>query len=110
MQTLNLYERLSHKYRDGWRHLDNEIFVATVKATPPKWVEEGNSIDDGGAYIMHVRAPSGAPDLRKPLRDTLSDSGCRHDFDCCGCQSTSASVRKISARDYLVKVLVRFNY
>ncbi len=30
-QQIHLYERLSRKYRDGWRYLDDEQYVGTAK-------------------------------------------------------------------------------
>lgn len=110
MLTNHIYERLTHKYVDGWRELDREKFVATVQSTPPRLVREGNGHDDMGSYIMHVRAPRDAPDLRQGLRDTFSGSNCRHEYDCCGCTTRRAAVNKVSARDYVLRVSVSRNY
>ena len=38
MEQRHLYERLTHKYVDEYRHLDREEFVATIKLTPAKCV------------------------------------------------------------------------
>lgn len=112
MQKFNVSERLTHKYVGSWQHRDNWKFLATVQATPPRLVREPDEreFSDGGAYLLHVRAPSGAPDLRQGLRDTFTKHGCSHQHDCCGCRSTRASVRKVSARDYIVVQSVSFNY
>jgi hypothetical protein len=110
METLHLYERKSHHYRDGWSGLDRHDFVATVKVTPPKMVREPEGYDDGGVYIMHARAPRGTPNLKRALQDSLSNSGCKHEYDCCGCAATYARVTKVSARDYIVRSTVSYNY
>lgn len=110
MQTFNVYRRLTHRYVDTCRHLDNHQFLAAVRATPPRLVREAEGYDDGGSYLLHVRAPAGSPNLTQALRDTLSHHGCSHEYDCCGCRSVRASVRKVSARDYVIVQSVSFNY
>lgn len=110
MHKLNVYQRLTHRYVDSCRHLDDSKFLATVSVTPPRLVRDVTDYDDGGTYLLHVRAPAGAPNLTGALRDTLSHHGCSHEYDCCGCRSVSARVRKVSARDYVVTQNVSFNY
>jgi hypothetical protein len=105
-----LYERLTHKYCDGWAGNDAHRFVAIVKLTPHRMVREYEDVDDGGTYIQHCRAPAGAPNLTRALRDTLSGSNCRHDWDCCGCASRSVRVFKVSARDYVITADISYNY
>jgi hypothetical protein len=39
MQQVHAYARITHGYADGWRHLDQDEFVATVKLTPAKVAE-----------------------------------------------------------------------
>lgn len=110
MQVTNLYERLTFRYALGWSHLDNERFVATVKSTPFRLVREGNYHDDLGTYLAHVRAPRGAPNLIEAIRDSFGGSGCRHEYDCCGCRSRFVQVKKVSARGYVLRVSVSRNY
>lgn len=112
MHTEHLYARKTHRYVDTYRHLDRRDFVAAVRVTPPRQVREPESYDDGGDYIVHVRAPAAAADknLSQALRDTLSYQGCHHEYDCCGCKSQRASVRRIGRRDYVVRLSVGFNY
>lgn len=110
MQTVHVYQRLTNRYVDSYRHLDRSKFLGTVKITPPRLVREANDYDDGGTYLLHARAPAGSPNLTHALRDTLSHHGCSHEYDCCGCRSVSARVRKVSARDYVIVQSVSFNY
>lgn len=110
MHRFNVYRRLTNRYVDSYRHLDREQFVATVRVTPPRLVRQAEDFDDGGTYLLHVRAPAGAPNIAQELRDSLSHHGCAHEYDCCGCRSVSARVRKVSARDYVVTQQVSFNY
>lgn len=105
-----LYLRLTHKYCDGWADNDRQHFMGFVKLTPARMVRESEDMDDGGTYLQHCRAPAGVPDLTQALRDTLSGSNCRHDWDCCGCASRRATVTKISARDYVIKTKISYNY
>lgn len=113
MQTVNVYQRLTNRYVDSYRHLDRSKFLGTVKLTPPRKVREPREQDayyDEGTYLLHARAPAGSPDLTGALRSTLTHSGCHHEYDCCGCRSVRANVRKVSARDYVVTYDVSFNY
>lgn len=108
MHTIQLFERLTHRYNDP--SLDETRQVAVVRVTPGRVIAQGNDYDEGDTTISHVRAPRGSKNLSQALRDTLNSGGCHHEYDCCGCSSTFATVRKVSARDYVLKVSVRFNY
>lgn len=111
MQTVNVYKRLTHHYVDECRHLDKEEFVTTVKLTPRVQVREGNHYDDLGAYVQFARMPKGAgKGLLQGLADTLTNWGCTHDWDCCGCLLTSATVEKVGPRKLMVKISVGRNY
>jgi hypothetical protein len=112
MQQVHLYERLTHKYADGYRYLDQDRFVATVKLTPPVMVREPDSYDDGGVFVQHLRTPAGAPLalIRQALRDTLGGSSCRHEYDCCGCASTRIFTKVLGPRHVLVRTSVSYNY
>lgn len=106
---INLYKRLSHKYRDGWRHLDDEVFVGAVKMLQPRKLEDDGI--DGKLHITRVIAPAslGDTDLSYAIGSTLSSSHCRHEHDCCGCATVSADVRRLSRRQYSVKLFTSYN-
>jgi len=112
MFKLNLFTRLTHRYADGWRHLDDEEFTGTVKVLGITHETEDGGYDDGGTARFRVVAPSAlkGADLSQSIRQTLSGSGCRHEYDCCGCASTRASVKRVSPREYAVKVSISYNY
>lgn len=115
MQEVNVYDRLTHKYVDSWRHLDEEQFVATVKLTPPVQTEEGNYYDNLGTYVQFARIPAGLGSkterlLLQGLVDTLTSWGCSHDFDCCGCRLVRASVQKVGPRKVLVTTDIGRNF
>lgn len=110
MGTLPVYARRTNCYMPGWSSLDRHSYVATVKVTPPRTVREPEDFDDGGTYIVHARAPAGAPSLTRALEHTMSGSNCRHEYDCCGCAFRTAVARRVSARDYVVRVSVGYNY
>jgi hypothetical protein len=112
MYKQHIYQRMTHRYADGWRHLDQEEFVGTVKVLAPTRQTEPESYDEGGETRFRIVAPPAlkGQDLSLAIRQTLSGSGCRHEYDCCGCASTRASVKRVSPREYAVRVAVSYNY
>lgn len=112
METVTLYNRVTDRYRDGWYHLDDWEPVAQVKMTAPRLVREGNDYDDGGTYVRYFRRPAGI-DQRKiyaAVRDTLSGSHCRHEYDCCGCVFTSVRSSAVNHRTVRVEITVNRNF
>ena len=112
MHTVHCYKRLTHKYNLGWRHLDKSIYMGSVKLTERRVLEEGNGHDEGATYIQYARIPAGAriKDVLQALRDTLTHSGCQHEYDCCGCASYRVRVKRYSTRQVLVRTTVGYNY
>lgn len=112
MQAVHCYKRLTHRYNLGWMHLDKSAYVGSVKMTPPKVVQEGNGYDDGDVYVQYARIPGRADvaAVMQALRDTLTRSGCRHEYDCCGCASYSVSVERHSTRQLRIRTRVSYNY
>lgn len=114
MQTVNLFTRLTRKYRDGWSSNDAWDFLATVKVTPPKVVREPSEeeFSDGGSTVRFMRAPSGVNKklLLQAIRDTMTTSRCRHDYDCCGCRSSYVVPRFIDNRTIAIVENISYNY
>ena len=112
MQTLELYERDSFTYSDGWADLDSWAHIGTAKMLKARRVQESNGHDDGGAYLAKVIGPSNLKgrDLSRAIAQSIGGSSCRHEHDCCGCPSTSASVKRTSSREYSVYLHVSYNY
>lgn len=112
MQEVHTYKRLTHSYRDGWSYMDNDEFLATVKLTPRKMVEEGAGYDEGDTYLQYVRVPRNvkAAELAQALRDTMGGSNCRHEYDCCGCATRYVSTKLVAPRKLQVRTSVTYNY
>lgn len=112
METVHAYARTSHRYIDQYKHLDGERFVASVRLTAPKVVDEGNHFDTGPTYVQYLRVPRNvsAQDLRQALYDTMSYHGCTHEWDCCGCASRSVFTKLIAPRRLKVTTSISYNY
>lgn len=109
MQQIDIYKRLTHKFNLGWSHEDEWETAATVKVLPLKVI---STTDDSYTVTHRVIAPSShrKTDLSNAIASTMTRSGCRHEYDCCGCASHHATVRRVSAREYVAKVNVTYNY
>lgn len=85
---------------DQWEEeVDTTEKVGAVKLLQPQMVNEGNGIDDRGTYKCLAVIPRGMPKLAamQGLAETLRarfTRDCHHEYDCCGCQHASVSVRK----------------
>lgn len=112
MQTVNAFRRTSNRYIDKYKYLDGEEFVATVRLTAPRVVDEGNSYDAGNTYVQYLRVPRSVDvkALRQALRDTLGYHGCTHEWDCCGCASSSVFTKLVASRKLQVTTVVSYNY
>ena len=102
----------AQQYAEGWRHLEREAFTGTVKVLGATYQSEGEGYDDGGFSRFRVVAPSTLKrqDLTRAIAQTLGGSSCRHDYDCCGCATHRASVKRVSPREYAVQISVSYNY
>ena len=109
MQQIDIYKRLTHKFNLGWSHEDEWDTAATVKVLPYKVIDIN---DDSYTVTQRVIAPSShrKTDLSSAIASTFSRSGCRHEYDCCGCVSFHAIVRRVSAREYVAKISASRNY
>jgi hypothetical protein len=97
METMRL--RLTNKYNDGGE-------VSLHRCSKTERNEDGN-------YTMRFLVINDnhlAGDLSQAIRDTLSGSNCQHQFDCCGCASRSASVKRKNNNVYKVTVTVTHNF
>jgi hypothetical protein len=110
--TIYLRERLTHRYVDEYRHLDAENYIGEVKMLGITRSVAPRGYDDGGQYHFRVVAPTHLKhlDLCSAIHDTLSHHGCSHEHDCCGCANRFASVKRVSKREYCVRMFVSYNY
>lgn len=116
MQTRNLYQRLTHKYQDAYRELDQHVYLGTVRLTPPKQTTAPTDYDDGGKYVQYAQLPAGLSRAdrklaREVLAENLSKWGCKHEYDCCGCELRRATAYPTrDPRRIRVVVSVGYNY
>lgn len=105
-QTLE--RRITHKYRDGWRSEDAWETLGTVKVVTryeEQTEQEDYDAEPGTMLLCEVALtdPAVAEDeVRRALQDTFSGSGCRHDWDCCGCLHTTARARLLDGTVWMV--------
>ncbi len=112
MRRVPIYTRLTRRYVDEYRHLDAAEYVGTVKLLAGRQILEPQDFDDGGSRRYRVVAPRelASTDLSDAIADTFSHYGCSHEYDCCGCASHSASVRRVSRREYTMTIHTSYNY
>ena len=112
MHTVHAYVNTTNHYADGWRYLDSDNFVATVRLTAPHMLKHGADRDEGDTYTQYVRVPRGvnAGMLGQALRHTLGGSNCKHEYDCCGCATHRVSVKLTAPRRLLVRTQISYNY
>lgn len=107
--------RLSNGYVGTWQHLDNwqAVGTATILAT-------GTICPDADDYcdplqtIQLVAVETDEPEqpetIRKALAATNTQSGCSHDWDCCGCRSYWAHADHLTGNLYRVTINSSRNY
>lgn len=112
MHLLNVYERKTHKYADGYDHHDEWEHMGTLKLTPRVQVREGNDYGDGGTYVQYARLPAGYDwrHIAQSVQDTMSGSNCTHEYDCCGCARRRVRTQLIRPRVLQIKTKVTYNY
>lgn len=107
--TQHIYKTLSHKYRDS--RMNPSEYICTAKVLAPSRIEEAKDFVEGNTYCFRVVAPAGFnTDLSRAIQDTFTYGGCSHEHDCCGCASAYAEVRRVSAREYKVRMRTLYNY
>lgn len=111
-RIINLRRRVTHRYVGEYQHLDEWQDVGRAKILAPRVVDEGNGLDDAGTYLLYARIPAGqdSEQSRQALADHFTRWGCSHEYDCCGCLSTWATVKQITPRTFSVRVRQTRNY
>lgn len=114
METVHLDLRLTHRYRDAWKHLDKSEYVGPLKVTPRKMLPSGYRYEDpseGPRYVQYARLKPGMnfKVIRRAIVDTMGGSNCTHEFDCCGCASRWVNVTR-NRRVIRIETEVSFNY
>ena len=82
------------------------------KALASRVFEPGNGYDEGQKASFRVIGSKrlSQDDQRQTLSEHLNYSRCSHDYDCCGCASTYARVRKVKPGIFAVQARTTYNY
>lgn len=82
------------------------------KALASRVFEPGNGYDEGMHSSFRVIGSKrlSQDDQRQTLSDHIAGSRCSHDYDCCGCASTYARVRKVKPGVFAVQARTTYNY
>ena len=111
-QLVTLEHRVTHTYVDKYAHLDQWGESFTFKALEPKLIATGDGYDHGPVHVQRFIGSKSADQKSqiKALYDNLSYSGCSHEYDCCGCASVHASIRKVRRGVFTALLRTSFNY
>ena len=82
------------------------------KALASRVLKPGNGYDEGRQESFRVIGSKrlSQADQRQTLSEHLNYSRCSHDYDCCGCASTYARVRKVKPGIFAVQARTTYNY
>ena len=103
----DLSVRLTHRYRDGWSHLDESFSLGSAEVLPPSKQRRWNADGESFRQLLLVAVTSAArpANVIRALRSTFTHCGCRHDHDCCGCVfSAVTNVRPLGRSRYAVRI------
>jgi hypothetical protein len=72
----------------------------------------GNGYDEGERVSFRAIGSKtlSQADQRLALLRSMNGSNCTHDYDCCGCASTYASVRRVKPGVFAVQARTSYNY
>jgi hypothetical protein len=108
--------RKTHKYvgtsqhMDDWESVPGRFKALRGRGYPP---DDDTDYSDGGKFAFTVVAPRehDPKKVMQALRDSFTSQGCAHQYDCCGCESRRASVKRIrKSREYRVVQSISYNY
>lgn len=110
--TIYAAPRLTWRYRDGWAHEDQWGNPQRFKVLAPRVTRHAEEYDEVDTVLYRVIGDKRADQKlqAKALNDYFSGSSCRHEYDCCGCVSTYASVRRVKPGIFSVLVSGTRNY
>ena len=113
--TIDLQMRKTHRFENGWGHLDQWDLLGRAKVLAAKLIKEGNGHDEVGTYRRLVVVGPKIPKRRAliALPEAFADlftSRCTHEHDCCGCGFGQVTVRHRPRRAYSVITRHSRNY
>jgi hypothetical protein len=83
-----IQKRLTHKYRDGYRYLDEYEDVARTEQLSCEMHRDYDGADETTRAIYTMRLLSveeGYDNFEDYFDEYFGGSHCTHDYDCCGC-------------------------
>lgn len=98
--------RRTYKYRDGWSHMDEWGKPLKFKILGGRITRLAEQYDEVDTYVFRAIGDKRGDQAEQAqaLRDTYSGSGCRHDYDCCGCVTRYATVRRLRPGVFFVRL------
>lgn len=102
------YVRLTHKYVDGYKHLDEEEYKGIFHILSVSAPQDYDESSDSWARTYRVKAPAGL--TREEIEGVLRNEfryGCRCEHDCCGHTQSyvrARGIKHIKRREYWVSV------
>ncbi len=97
MRAISLDIRKTHKYvgtyqhEDDWENIGTAYELACRTLKPSESDEEDYCEPLRTLIQVKVRTYAGEnpslQQIKRALRDTYTQSGCHHEYDCCGCRS-----------------------
>lgn len=112
-ETLLVSSRLTHRYRLGWRHLDQwDRPQAKVKALAPNHETTDDDICQNSSWTRKFtfKRTANHKQLARAIADTTTQSRCQHEWDCCGCWTTYARVITSTPRSATLHFTAYRNY
>lgn len=98
--------RRTYRYRDAWDHLDAWGDPMRFKVLGGRVTRQAEQYDEVDTVVYRVIGTKrgNQAEQAQALRDTMGGSRCRHDYDCCGCITTHASVRRLRPGVFFVRL------
>lgn len=102
MASTIMQSRLTHRYRAHCSYMDDWASLPPVYQMERIARECRDEDADYGTIMETHRISEAAQDLPEDVlfslvKDTIGDTSCGHEYDCCGCVSTRvSSVRRIN--------------
>jgi hypothetical protein len=90
---ISLDKRLTHRYVGTYQHEDRWEHVANADEIGRREIARSESDEedpcDPKSYEIFLLIKSDKPDeeIAQAIRDSHTQSGCHHEWDCCGCRS-----------------------
>jgi predicted RNA binding protein YcfA (HicA-like mRNA interferase family) len=106
----HIQPRLTYRYVDGYSNLDewgDEWIWIKILGGKRGWDKTNRDMAYNGWSARRVVILPPSRDIprktiEKALADTFNYGGCAHSYDCCGCPSAFATIRRVGRHEYYV--------